>query len=110
MTSRIESLSSAERGASLLTQIVRELVDEPTAVEVTAVEGVQCVVFEIKVGKPDVKRIIGRQGRTANAVREIMTNIGAKQKRRFRVEVVEPSPDSHRARLGSIDFRVRHED
>ena len=81
---------------TLLDLMIRALVDKPEDVEVTNIQGGQSVIFEVKVDKEDVRRIIGRRGRTADALREIMLNLGSKNGRRFVLEIVEP--ERNRAR------------
>ena len=91
----------AECGQVLLV-MVRALVDHPDEVSVDAVSGAQAVIFEVSVDPEDVRRVIGRKGRTADALRELMTNLGSKAGRRFLVEIVEPK---NRAQPGSATLR-----
>lgn len=75
---------------AIMTVIVQGLVDRPQAAVVTALEGSQTVMLEISAAKGDIKRLVGRRGRTANALREIVFNLGSKHGRRFMLDVVDP--------------------
>ena len=71
-------------------QIVRELVDEPKEVSVTEVEMESTVVYELRVGDGDVGKVIGRHGRTATALRTIVSAITAKEGgKRAVMEIIE---------------------
>ncbi len=65
------------------------MVDHPEAVEVFEVEGEQTSVIELKVAKDDVGKIIGKQGRTARAIRTILSAASAKIKKRSVFEIIE---------------------
>lgn len=80
---------------ALLDLTIRALVDFPQNVKVTVVEGGQSVIFEVAVHPEDVRRVIGRRGRTAGALREIMVNLGSKAGRRYVLEIVEPRRGPH---------------
>ncbi len=73
----------------LIKSIAQALVDRPEAVEVSEVEGEQTSVFELKVAKDDVGKIIGKQGRTAHAIRTIFDAASAKIKKRSVFEIIE---------------------
>lgn len=75
---------------ALLNLLIRALVDQPESVHVDSVEGGQSVIYEVKVDREDVRRVIGRRGRTAGALRELMLNLGSKNGRRYVLEIVEP--------------------
>jgi len=62
----------------LIEDIVRTLVDNPEAVIVQEVAGEQSVVYEIKVDQVDIGKVIGKQGKTANALRCIIRAASAK--------------------------------
>ena len=59
----------------LITYIAKALVDNPEAVEVSEVEGEQTSVIELKVAKSDLGKVIGKQGRTARAMRTIFCSL-----------------------------------
>ena len=73
----------------LIEQIARALVDKPEDVMVTAIEGNQATVLELKVAKEDLGKIIGKQGRTARSLRTIIGAASAKERRRIVLEIVE---------------------
>ncbi len=73
----------------LIERIARALVDKPEEVAVTALEGSQATVLELKVAKEDLGKIIGKQGRTAKAIRNILGAVSAKLNKRFIFEIIE---------------------
>ena len=73
----------------LIERIARALVDKPEDVMVTAIEGNQATVLELKVAKEDLGKIIGKQGRTARSLRTIIGAASAKERRRIVLEIVE---------------------
>ncbi len=73
----------------LIEHIARALVDNPDEVAVTALEGSQATVLELKVAKEDLGKIIGKQGRTARSLRRILGAASAKERRRVVLEIVE---------------------
>ncbi len=73
----------------LIGYITQALVDHPEQVEVTEVEGEQTTVLELKVAKEDIGKVIGKQGRTARAMRTILSAASAKMKKRTVLEIVE---------------------
>ncbi len=73
----------------LVELIARALVDKPEEVMVTAIEGNQATVLELKVAKEDLGKIIGKQGRTARSLRTIIGAASAKERKRVVLEIVE---------------------
>jgi hypothetical protein len=73
----------------LIRYIAQSLVDNPREVSVTEIEGDQTTVYELKVAKEDLGKIIGRQGRNAQAIRTILTSVSAKNKKRMVLEIIE---------------------
>jgi uncharacterized protein len=73
----------------LIRYIAEALVDNPAQVEVTEVEGERTSVIELKVAKEDLGKIIGKQGRTARAVRTILSAASAKVEKRAVLEIIE---------------------
>jgi len=73
----------------LIELIARALVDNPDEVAVTALEGSQATVLELKVAKEDLGKIIGKQGRTARSLRTILSAASGKERRRIVLEIVE---------------------
>jgi predicted RNA-binding protein YlqC (UPF0109 family) len=73
----------------LLEEIARALVDHPEDVQVTEVEGEQTTVLELRVRNDDLGKVIGRQGRTARAIRTLLSAAGMKVQKRFVLEILE---------------------
>ena len=73
----------------LVEAIAKALVDNPDAVQVRAIEGEQVTVFELRVQKGDFGQVIGRQGRTAKAIRTILNAVGMKLRKRFTLEILD---------------------
>jgi len=73
----------------LVEMIAKALVDNPDKVHVTQLEGEQTSILELKVDPDDLGKVIGKQGRTARAIRVILGAAGMKLKRRFNLEIIE---------------------
>ena len=73
----------------LLEEIARALVDNPEDVQVQEVEGEQTTVLELRVKAEDLGKVIGRQGRTARAIRTLLAAAGMKVQKRFVLEILE---------------------
>ena len=73
----------------LIRYTAQALVDHPEQVEVSEVEGSQTSVIELKVAKEDLGKVIGKQGRTARAMRTILSAASAKIKKRMVLEIIE---------------------
>jgi predicted RNA-binding protein YlqC (UPF0109 family) len=73
----------------LITEIVQAIVDQPDHVLVTEIEGDHTNVLELSVAKSDMGKVIGRQGRTAQAIRTILSAAAGKARKRFVLEIVE---------------------
>ena len=69
--------------------VARALVDYPDEVAVTEVDGEATTVIELRVASQDLGKVIGKQGRTARAMRTILRAAGMKLKKRFVLEIVE---------------------
>jgi predicted RNA-binding protein YlqC (UPF0109 family) len=76
----------------LITYIAQALVDNPEEVVVTEVEGAQTSVIELRVAKEDLGKVIGKQGRTARAMRTILSAASTKLRKRSVLEIIEPEP------------------
>ena len=75
--------------AELLAELARRLVDEPDAVRVEQEEDDDVVVLRLFVAKDDVGQVIGRQGRIARALRQIVRAAGGRDRRRVLLEIVD---------------------
>ena len=73
----------------LITYIAKALVDKPEEVVVTEIAGAQTAVIELKVAKDDLGKVIGKQGRTARAMRTILGAASTKIKKRSVLEILE---------------------
>jgi predicted RNA-binding protein YlqC (UPF0109 family) len=69
--------------------IAKALVDHPDDVEVKNVEGAQVTVLELRVHAADLGKVIGRQGRTAKAIRTLLLAAGTRARKRFTLEILE---------------------
>ncbi len=73
----------------LIAYIAKALVDSPDQVEVREVEGEQTSVIELRVAKEDLGKVIGKQGRTARAMRTILSAASTKLHKRAVLEILE---------------------
>lgn len=73
----------------LVEMIAKALVDSPDEVNVAEVEGEQTTVLELRVAQSDLGKVIGRQGRTARAIRTLLGAAGMKLRKRFVLEILE---------------------
>jgi len=73
----------------LIEYIVKALVDKPEEVEVKEIGGERTTVLELKVAKEDLGKVIGKQGRTARAMRTILNAAATKAKKRAVLEIIE---------------------
>jgi predicted RNA-binding protein YlqC (UPF0109 family) len=77
------------RMKELIKCIAQSLVDNPDKVEVTEVIGQQASVIELRVAKEDMGKVIGKQGRTAQSIRTILSAASAKVHKRAGLEILE---------------------
>ena len=73
----------------LVESIAKALVDNPDQVQVRAVDGEQVTVLELRVHPTDLGKVIGRQGRTAKAMRTLLGAAGMKLHKRYTLEILE---------------------
>ncbi len=73
----------------LITEIVQALVDQPEQVSVNEIGGGHTIVLEVRVAKTDIGKIIGKRGRTAQAIRTILSAASGKSRKRYIFEIVE---------------------
>jgi len=69
--------------------IAMELVDQPEAVEVRAINGREVTILELRCAKEDLGKVIGRGGRMAKSIRNILDAVGMKQRKRYALEILE---------------------
>ena len=73
----------------LIEFMARALVDNPDQVNVSEIEGEQTSVLELRVAKEDLGKVIGKQGRTARAMRLILSAASTKIRKRSVLEIIE---------------------
>ncbi len=73
----------------LITEIVKALVDQPDEVSVNEIEGSHTTILEVRVAKKDMGKVIGKQGRTAQAIRTILSAASGKIRKSYMFEIVE---------------------
>ncbi len=74
---------------ALVEQMAKVLVDKPEEVVVSEVSGERTIVFELRVAKDDIGKVIGKQGNTARAMRTILSAAGTKLGKRSVLEILE---------------------
>jgi predicted RNA-binding protein YlqC (UPF0109 family) len=74
---------------TLIEQIAMALVDAPDQVAVEAVDEDEATVLELKVAADDLGKVIGKQGRTARAMRTLLSAAGMKLHKRYKLEILE---------------------
>ncbi len=72
----------------LVEYIAKSLVDHPDQVRVTQVEGEQTIILELQVAHEDMGKIIGKEGRIANAIRTLVKVAAARQGKRAQLEII----------------------
>ena len=72
----------------LIEYMAKSLVDDPDQVHVEEIEGTSATIYELRVGADDMGRVIGKQGRVANAMRTLLRAAAARQGRRVTLEIV----------------------
>lgn len=73
----------------LLEMLAKSLVDHPDAVEVSQVEGERSIILELKVAADDMGKVIGKQGRIAQALRTIVKAAAVKEGKKVMVEIIQ---------------------
>ena len=74
---------------ALIEYIAEALVDETAKIEIHEIEGNQTNIIELKVAKEDIGKVIGRQGRTADAIRTILNCAAAKLSKRYILQIID---------------------
>lgn len=73
----------------LIEFMVKALVDDPSEVNITEILGDKTTLYELRVAKPDIGKVIGKRGRTAGAIRTIINAVSTKQGKRAELEIIE---------------------
>lgn len=76
---------------NLITTILEALVDNPDGIKISEVEGESTRILEVQVDKEDVGKIIGKQGRTADAIRTIISAASGKSKKKTSFHIIDTS-------------------
>ncbi|MBW2247064.1 MAG: KH domain-containing protein [Deltaproteobacteria bacterium] len=74
---------------NLLIKIAQSLVDDPEQVQVDEVVSSQIIILELRVAKADMGKVIGKQGKTANAIRTLLNAVAGKARKRYMLEIVD---------------------
>jgi len=74
---------------ALLEQIAKALVDSPDQVAVEVIDDSEGTVLELKVAENDLGKVIGKQGRTARALRTLLSAAGLKLQKHYTLEILE---------------------
>jgi len=87
------SLVQADNGSdsieAMVERIARALVDQPGAVSVSAISSTHSFIVELKVAKEDLGKVSGKKGRTADAMRTIVSAVSAKNRKHTVLEIIE---------------------
>ena len=73
---------------TLVENIVKALVDQPDQVQITETSGEAVVIIEINVAPDDVGKVIGKEGRIANAIRTVVKAAAAKREKKVTIEIM----------------------
>ncbi|MCB5270676.1 MAG: KH domain-containing protein [Candidatus Cloacimonetes bacterium] len=73
----------------LIEFMVKALVDDPSEVSITEINGDKITLYELRVAKTDIGKVIGKRGRTAGAIRTIINAVSTKQGKRAELEIIE---------------------
>ena len=83
----------------LIKGIAQAIVDNPDQVHVKKIEGDRNIIFELRVAKEDIGKIIGKGGKNIDAIRSILTGASGKHKKRCRLELIEEARSEVSPRL-----------
>lgn len=72
----------------VLETVIKNLVEDTTAVSINELEGEKSIVFEVKVAEEDMGKVIGKQGRVAKAIRTLLKAVAAKEQKRVTIEFI----------------------
>ena len=73
----------------LITEIGKALVDQPEEVSVNEMGAGDTIIMEVRVAKTDIGKVIGKQGRTVQAIRTVLRAAAGKSRKRYILEIVE---------------------
>lgn len=92
---------------TLIRLLVQALVDAPEQVSVDKVQGDHTTVFELRVAKSDLGKIIGKKGRNADAIRTIVNAVSAKERKRTLIEIID---DTEMTTTDNVQDQTRQKD
>lgn len=69
--------------------VAKKLVDSPDAVDVSYIEGKNTAIIELRVAPEDVGKVIGKSGRTANALRTLISAVASRNNQKVVLEIIE---------------------
>ena len=73
----------------ILKTIIENLVDDTESIEITEKENNKIIELQVRISKDDMGKVIGKQGRTANAIRTLMKSVAGKKKKKINIEFVD---------------------
>ena len=73
----------------LIETIAKALVDKPDEVTVSEIAGHRTILYELKVAKEDIGRVLGRKGKNINAIRALLSDLAEKQRKRVTLNLIE---------------------
>jgi len=79
---------TADSLGDLVTYIASSIVEDPTQVKVDRITGETTIMFELSVAPDDVGRVIGKKGRTANAIRTLLRAVSRHREKRTSLEII----------------------
>lgn len=82
-------MDSVDAMRDLVAFLARALVDDPEAVDVQVVEGDRAWVLELTVAEDDLGKVIGKEGRTARAIRTLLSSMSARTRKRAVLDILE---------------------
>lgn len=74
--------------------IVKNLVDNPDKVQINEIGGTHTLIIELRVDKADIGKIIGKRGKTINAVRTLLMSVASRNGMRVNLEILEEGAES----------------
>lgn len=73
----------------ILKTIIENLVDDTESIEITEKENNKIIELQVRISKDDMGKVIGKQGRTANAIRTLMKSVAGKENKKINIEFVD---------------------
>ena len=85
----VQAENGSDSMKAMVERIARAVVDQPEAVSVSEISSAHSLIVELKVAKEDMGKVIGKQGRTAGAMRTIVSAVSAKNRKHTVLEIIE---------------------